>query len=353
MAEPVDYYQVLGVRRDASPEEIKRAYRRLARQYHPDVCQSPEAEERFKQITEAYQVLSDPRRRANYDRTGNPDAPASIFADSPFADLFDLVDDMLGVGRRTRAARAPRGRDLTAEVEVTLEEVYRGAQKPLTYRRLVVCSACGGSGCAAGTQPEPCPTCHGQGRVQYVQAFFGGHFSTIAECPDCRGEGLIIAQPCPACRGTRMAEEEQTVQLSIPPGVEDGTLLRLEGYGDFPPGGQGPCGDLLVQLRVQPHPRFRRQGADLYLDLTLNPAQAALGEVVQAEGLDGPLQISVPPGTQPGDTVVFKGKGLPHFGRRGRGNLIVVFRVVVPKPRTAHERRLLQELKRLWGSERA
>jgi len=355
MRERPDYYAILGVEPDASPEEIRRAYRRLARQYHPDVNNGdPEAEERFKAISQAYQVLSDPQRRAAYDRGGLVgEEDFGTVMDATFGDLFDLVDAVFGRGfggSRTRAGRrgTVRGRDLHAEVQISLREVLTGARRQVSYRRVTPCAECGGSGAAPGTSRQPCQTCGGAGRVRYVQTSLFGHMSTVTTCPDCGGRGEVLRAPCAACGGRGATPEEQQVEVEVPPGVEDDAMLQLPGYGDFPlePGGQP--GDLLLTVRVAPDPKFRRQGADLYTEAWLNAAEAALGKKLTLEGLDGPVDVVIPPGVQPGEEVVVRGKGLPERGGR-RGHLHVVVRVFVPAARGRREEELLAELQKLWA----
>ena len=350
MASGVDYYKVLGVSRDASPEEIRRAYRRLARQCHPDVNQGdPSAEEQFKRLTEAYRVLSDPDLRERYDRTGSVEAPVDEWVGDPFGDIFDLMEDLLGFGPRQRRRARQRGRDVEAEVVVTLAEVVRGARKTLRYRRMVPCDDCGGTGCAGGGSPEVCPTCRGHGRVRYVQTYFFAEVSTAGLCPECGGRGVVIRDPCPRCRGRGLRAEMQEVEIEIPPGVEDGETMVAEGYGDFPANGRGQPGDLIVRVRVEQHPLFQRRGADLVGRVEVNAAQAALGGRIVVEGVDGPVEVEIPAGSQPGDEIVVRGAGLPRRDRPNvRGDMRLRLAVTIPRPRSRRERELLEELRRLW-----
>lgn len=358
MRERPDYYAILGVEPAASQEEIRRAYRRLARQYHPDVNNGdPEAEERFKAISQAYQVLSDPQKRAAYDR-GELDGGGGfeVVVDSPFGDLFDLVDAVFGgsFGRsRTRARERAgvRGRDLHAEVEISLREVLTGARRQVTYQRITPCAECGGSGAAPGTSRQVCHTCGGAGRVRYVQTSLFGHVSTVTTCPDCGGRGDVVRAPCRACGGRGTATEEQQLEVEVPPGVEDGTVLQLAGYGDFPPEPGGQPGDLLLTVRVAPDPRFQRRGPDLYTEVWLNAAEAALGKKITLDGVDGPVDVSIKPGVQPGEEVIVHGAGLPGRGGR-RGDLHLVVRIFVPAARGRKEQQLLAELEKLWADRR-
>ncbi|GGN03595.1 chaperone protein DnaJ 1 [Thermus composti] len=322
-----DYYAILGVDRNATQEEIKRAYRRLALKYHPDKNPGDkEAEERFKEINEAYAVLSDPKKRAQYDQ--------GILAAPEFQaeDLFDLFAQVFGF-RSPRAA--PRGEDLEAEVEVELQDLLHGAEKEVVYARLVPCEACGGE----GGKRVVCPTCHGQGVVEsYRQGFFGT-FLTRSACPHCKGQGSLLAEACPTCRGRGRVARETRLSVRIPPGVDEGQVLRVPGYGNLAPGGPG---DLYVRIRVRPHPHLERQGADLVYRLSIGLAQAALGARVEVPGLSGPIPLDLPPGTQPGEVFELPGEGLPYPGGRGRGALRVVVELSVPKKLSPKAQKLLR-----------
>lgn len=358
MGQAPDYYAVLGVSRDATPEQIKRAYRRLARQCHPDVAGGdPAAEERFKQLTEAYRVLSDPELRTRYDLTGQVDVPVEAaepgYADDLFSHLFDLVDTMFGMGgpARTRRRVGVRGRDVQVQVEVRLDELLTGTAKEITYQRVVLCDECRGTGCADGHQPQPCSTCRGRGQVRYVQQSLFAHVETTATCPRCRGKGFVVSSPCKACKGRGFRQRSERLTVEIPAGTEDASVLVLEGYGDYPPEPSGRPGDLHVAVRVLPHPIFRRAGPNLVGELQLDPAQAALGCTITVEGLDGEMDVRVPPGTQPGQEIVVRGRGLPD-GRGRRGDVVFSVSLIIPRPRTERERQLLRELARLWGRRR-
>ncbi|WP_337845630.1 J domain-containing protein [Thermus sp.] len=322
-----DYYAILGVSREATQEEIKRAYRQLALKYHPD--RNPgdkEAEERFKEINEAYAVLSDPEKRAQYDREllGEPELKME--------DLFDLFGQVFGF----RPARhAPRGEDLEVQVEVELKDLLQGKEVEVVYARLVPCEACGGQ----GGRRVPCPTCGGQGVVEAYRRGFFGTLLQRATCPHCRGQGFLLKATCPTCHGRGRVAREERLKVRIPPGMDEGHLLRVPGYGNLAPGGPG---DLYVRLKVQPHPTLEREGADLVYRLRIGLAQAALGARVEVPGLEGPIPLDLPPGTSPGETFVLEGQGLPYPHGRGRGALRVVVELAVPKKLSPKAQRLLR-----------
>lgn len=350
MSDRPDYYSVLGVEPTASQDDIKRAYRRLAREWHPDVNQgNPEAEDRFKRVGEAYQVLSDPQRRAQYDHGGGMPFDFGFGQGGPMGDIFDLVDVMFGGARRgagQQRAQA-RGRDLQSEIVIDLTDVLHGATREVTYERIVPCHECSGTGSAPGTSPEKCATCDGRGQVRYVQNSLFGQVSTVTDCPTCHGRGSVIKTPCKTCNGSGHISEPQKVEAEIPPGIEDGAMLRVEGYGDVAPGGHGQPGDLILFVRIKPDPRFRRDGSELYADLPMNAAQAALGAELEFEALEGPVKVKVDAGTQPGQEVVVRGQGLPTRGRR-RGDLHLRANVHVLSAKGRREHDLLRELEELW-----
>lgn len=346
MAAKRDYYQVLGVSRDASQEEIKKAYRRLALQYHPD--RNPgdkEAEEKFKEAAEAYAVLSDPEKRAHYDRYGHAgvgEQPFTGFSPDIFADFADILGSFFGFegifGRR--ASTGPqRGADLRTVVRISFDEMASGVEKVLHVPREENCPTCGGSGAGPGSRPITCSVCNGRGQVRYAQGFF----SLVRTCPQCEGSGRVISSPCPECRGSGRVERRREVRFSIPAGVESGTRLRLVGHGEEGVRG-GPPGDLYVEIQVEPHEVFVRQGADVHLEVEVSAFLAALGGEIEVPTLAGPQKVRLPEGSQPGDTVVLRGQGLPRVGRGGRGDLVVHLRVVVPRKLTAKQRELLRQL---------
>ena len=333
MSEKRDYYETLGVGRDADLSELKRAYRKLALELHPD--RNPgdkEAEARFKEASEAYQVLSDPEKRGLYDRFGHDGPRGGGFGGgfSNMGDIFsafgDIFGDMFGGFGGGASRAAARGADIETRVELSLAEVAKGVAKEIKVRRRVACSECSGSGAATGTGRERCQQCGGRGQVMHQQGFL----MIQTTCPICRGEGTIVRRPCPTCRGSGLTVAEESFQVTIPAGVEDGSTLRLSGRGEAAPGGGQP-GNLYVSLHVPNDPRFERDGADLHTLVLLSFPQAALGATVKAPSLDGEIEVAIPAGTQPGDTVNLRGKGLPRLQGRGSGDLVVHLKLVVPK----------------------
>jgi molecular chaperone DnaJ len=351
MASKRDYYEVLGVSREATEEEIRRAYRRLARQYHPDVNKSPDAEERFKEITEAYEVLSDPEKRRLYDRYGHA-GPGQGFAGPGVGgfgfDVVDLFETFFGA--RPGARRPARGGDLRVDLTLTFEEAAFGCEKPVEVQRWERCPHCGGRGAEPGTEPVVCPNCHGTGEVRRVHQTLYARFVNVMVCERCQGEGQVITTPCGACQGRGYRRATRQVMVTVPAGVDEGTQIRVPGEGEVGQNG-GPPGDLYVQLHVQPHPVFKRQGNDLVYDLTLNVAQAALGAEVEIPLLEGgTTRLRIPPGTQHGRTFRIKEKGIPYLRTYGRGDLQVRVRVEIPQKLTDEQRRLFTELARTFGT---
>jgi len=352
-----DYYEVLGVRRSASQEEIKRAYRRLARQYHPDVNKSPDAEERFKEINEAYQVLSNPEMRARYDRFGHAGLEGTAFPDftdfGGFGDIFDELFRDFGFGGfgRTRARTRPqRGADLRYDLDLTFEEAAFGCEKEIEIPRLETCPRCRGSGAEPGTQPIRCPECNGTGEVRRVQQSILGSFVSVTTCPRCGGKGEIITTPCSQCRGQGRARVARTLVVKVPAGVDDEMQIRLSGEGE--PGTYGgPPGDLYVVVHIKPHPYFRRQNHDIILELGINVAQAALGDEVWVPTLDGDEKLRIPAGTQSGTIFRLRGKGIPYLRRHGRGDQLVVTQVIIPTELTEEQRKLFLQLAKTLGRE--
>jgi molecular chaperone DnaJ len=334
-----DYYAILGVTPDADEAQLKRAYRNLARTYHPDKNPGDKAaEERFKEISQAYTVLSDPDKRAHYDRFGTVDG---LGADVGFSTIFeDLFEGFLGGSGRGRRSRAQRGEDLRYDLEITLVDAAQGVETKLQVPRPETCEACRGSGQQPGTTPETCQTCRGQGQVRFSQGFL-----TVARpCPACHGQGRINRHPCKDCRGDGRRPTERLVKVTIPAGVEDGNQLRLSGEGA---GGLlgGPPGDLYVVLHIQPHEIFVRDGPHLLCELPISFPQAALGDVVSVPTLAGTAELTVPPGTQPGQRLTLKGKGMPHLRGRGRGDIIYQMAVEVPTTLSSRQRELLEEFR--------
>lgn len=339
-----DYYEILGVSRDASDSELKKAYRQLALQHHPD--RNPgdkKAEERFKEINEAYSVLSDPEKRAQYDRFGTVGAEVGVdVSDLGFGTLLDdLFEGLFSGTSRGRRARGRRGEDLQYTLEISLEEAATGLETKIQIPRLELCEACKGSGLEPGTKRQVCPTCQGHGQVRFSQGFL-----TVARtCPHCRGEGEVNRTPCKACRGEGRQPRERLLKIKIPPGVEDGSQLRLSGEGAV--GTQGaPPGDLYVLIRVRPHEFFVRRGNDLYCELPLTFPQLALGAEVEVPVLGGPAEFAIPPATQPGQILRLKGRGMPNLQGRGKGDICYQVVLDVPTKLTAKQRQLLGEFQR-------
>ncbi|MDQ7030897.1 MAG: molecular chaperone DnaJ [Ardenticatenia bacterium] len=349
-----DYYEILGISRNATKEEIRRAYRRLARQYHPDVNKSPEAEERFKEINEAYEVLSDDEKRAMYDRFGHAGPQAGFgFGSGVGIDLGDLFEEFFGFGRRTWAQRRGpmRGGDIKVALTISFEEAVRGTVKEIEVSRLELCPECGGSGAAVGSSPVRCGRCGGTGEVRMARQSIFGQVIISDTCPACRGEGEVVQTPCRRCRGERRVRVKRRLEVTVPPGVDDGMRIRLTGEGEHGLHG-GPPGNLYVDVRVLPHEYFRRQGNDILLDVEINVAQAALGDEIEIITVDGPTTLNIPPGTQTGHVFRLRGKGVPHVRNpEVRGDQLVTVFVAVPTNLTPEQRRLFQELARTLGKE--
>lgn len=352
------YYDLLGVPREASEDELKRAYRRLARELHPDANGGdPEAEARFKEVTVAYETLRDPERRRRYDLFGEGPGPgAGQGGGDPFgAGLGDIFDAFFGggfAGGGGFGGRRPgprRGEDVEVMVELPFEEAVFGADRPVHLRGPVVCDECAGSGAAEGSEPTTCVECAGLGQVRRVRQSILGQVVTTVACPRCRGLGEVVSDPCPHCRGEGRRVEDRTITVEVPPGVDAGTTLRINGAG-APAVRGGTPGDLYVHLRVAPHERFERAGQDLVTTLHVAMTQAALGAECDIETLDGGHEvIAVPPGTQSGKTVRLRGHGVPHVRGRGRGDLHVQVVVDTPAELGKEQEALLREFARLRG----
>lgn len=351
MAVKRDYYEVLGISRSATDAEIKRAYRDLARRHHPDVVGASDksaAETRFKEINEAYGVLSDGQRRAQYDRFGHADTQGiPNFGDfAPFGDLFEAF---FGGGARART-QPQRGADLRYDLSISLEEVLDGAERDITFTHLARCDVCAGSGSADKAAPATCPQCRGSGQVRSVRNTMLGQFVTTGICPRCNGSGGIVTNPCKACHGRARREMKKKLAVKVPPGVDEGTRLRFAGLGEAGERG-GPSGDLYVFLAMEPHDIFERDGADLHCDTDVSFTQAALGAKLEIEGLDGPAGLDLPAGTQGGTRFRIPGRGLPRIRSTGRGDLIVDINVVVPSRLTRKQRELLEEYAKSGGED--
>lgn len=349
-----DYYDVLGVSRAATEEELKKAYRKAALKHHPD--KNPDdrhdAEERFKEITEAYQVLSDPERRSLYDRFGHAafeqGAGAGFDFSAGFEDIIgDLFGDFFGTGRgRGGRGRARRGQDLRYDLEVAFEEAAFGCEKTIGIPRLSTCETCAGRGAKPGTAPKTCPQCRGSGQVRFQQGFF----SIAKTCGHCNGQGTIIANPCTSCGGSGALRKTVQLSIKIPAGVDTGSRLKLRGEGESG-GNGGTPGDLYVVLQVKPHALFVRDGSDVVCDVPVSFVQAALGAELEVPTLDGPAKVKMPAGTQSGHTFKLRGRGIADLNGYGRGDEIVRVMVETPRKLSAHQRELLEEFARLSGEE--
>ena len=356
---PRDYYAILGVSPNASPDDIKKAYRKLARQLHPDVNPSPEAQERFKEVTAAYEVLSDPQKREIVDLGGDPLAAGAGMggaAGNPFGGFADIMDAFFGGATGTRGgprSRVRPGADALLHLDLDLAEAAFGTTRELTIDTAVLCAMCNGAGTAPGTHPETCGTCGGRGEVQSVQRSFLGQLVTSRTCPECHGVGSRIRHPCPDCAGEGRVRSRRTLTVKIPPGVSHGLRIRHSGEGEVGPGG-GPPGDLYVEIHERPHPVFTRDGDDLHCYFALPMTAAALGTTVKLETLDGEETVDVAPGTQSGTVVTLRARGVPHLSRGvGRGDLHVHLDVETPTRMDAEQERLLRDLARLRGEEHA
>jgi len=340
-----DYYEILSVTRTSTDVEIKKAYRALAVQHHPDKNpDDPKSEEKFKEAAEAYSVLSDPQKRAAYDRFGHQGVGAgSAGFDPGFSNIEDIFDifgfgDMFGQQGKRRTT-VQRGSDLRYDLEISLEDAATGKDEKLRITRLETCDDCTGSGAEKGTSAESCITCGGSGQTRYQQGFF----SVMRPCGNCQGKGQIIKSPCKNCHGQGRVEKEKTIEIKIPAGVETGSRLRVTGEGEAGVNG-GPSGDLFIVLHVAAHEHFERQGADLYAAVPVTFAQAALGAEIKVKTLDGEEDLKVPAGTQTGTVFRVKGQGMPNLGHRGKGDLFVAVTLVTPKTLTKEQRKLLEQL---------
>ncbi|HTL22615.1 MAG TPA: molecular chaperone DnaJ [Mycobacteriales bacterium] len=351
-----DYYGLLGVDRGATDEQLKKAYRKLARELHPDVNADPAAQERFKQVTAAYEVLSDPQKRQVVDLGGDPLAPGGGGAGNPFAGGFagfgDIMDAFFGGGGpRGPRSRAQQGSDALLRIECELDEMAFGTTRELSVETAVLCGSCTGSGCAPGTLPTTCETCRGRGEVQQVQRSFLGQVMTSRTCPRCVGTGTVIEHPCAECHGDGRVRARRTLTVKVPAGIEDGMRIRLSGEGEVGPGG-GPSGDLFVEVHQKPHPVFTRDGDDLHCTISIPMTAAALGTSIPLVTLDGEEALDVPAGTQPAEVMTLKARGVPHLRGSGRGHLHVHLDVQVPTKLDDQQSELLRQLAALRGEER-
>lgn len=356
MAPSTDYYETLGVSREASADDIKKAFRRRARETHPDTSEHDDAEERFKQLNEAYEVLADPQKREMYDRFGTADPRETGFGGGGggggagggfgMGDLFSVFFDGMS-GNFARQA-SPEGRDMSGQVVVSLLEAADGAEKEIKYNRLAECGTCGGSGAEPGGQIMMCPQCHGAGQVRTARRTIMGTFESVAPCDKCEGTGQVVDPPCPTCQGDGRVRITETVTVKVPAGVADGVQLRVPGKGEA--GLRGASGgDLIVQVRVAPHETLHRDGDNLHGQASVLFTVVALGGEITVDGLHGPVKAKVPSGAANGDTVSVRGEGMPRLRGSGSGDLIVHVNIVVPKKLSKAQRRLLEELSASLG----
>ncbi len=357
---PRDYYEVLGVSRSADNGEIKSAFRRLARQYHPDVSQEADAEDRFKEINEAYEVLADDDKRARYDRFGHAGVNGAAGGYGPgmggigFEDIFDIFNSAFGDRPGGRRRTANRGRDRRVDVTIDFSEAVFGVEKEIEFQRLESCDVCNGSGAAEGSGPTTCHTCNGSGEVRQVQQTFLGSMMRAHACPNCGGRGTVIKHPCRQCDGSGRKRKRAVLSVKIPAGVSEGIQIQVRGDGDAGELG-APPGNLFVVVHVKDHPYFKRKENDIILDISINIAQATLGDRISVDTVDGQVELSVPPGTQTGKVFRLRGKGIPRLrsdgSHSGRGDQLVVVQVATPTELNEHQRELFEQLAETFGRE--
>ena len=357
-----DYYEVLGVSRGASEDEIKKAYKKMARKYHPDLNPGDKtAEEKFKEVNEAYEVLSDADKKARYDQYGHagvdPNFGAGGFGGGfdgsfDFGDLGDIFGSFFGGGfgggRRTNPNAPQRGESIRMSIAISFEEAAFGCEKAVTVERYETCDTCHGNGCAPGTSPEVCPDCHGTGTVQVRRQTPMGVFATSSPCPMCGGKGRIIHQPCKDCRGSGMVRKKKTIQASIPAGIDNGQTISIRGQGNAGKNG-GPAGDLLITITVRPHELFRREGTSVLCEAPITFTQAVLGAELEIPTIDGKVKYTLPEGTQSGTTFRLKGKGIPSINGRGRGDQYVTVYIETPKNLNKEQKEALKKFAETMG----
>ena len=362
MADKEDYYDVLGVDKGADEKEIKKAYRKLAMKYHPDVSEEENATEKFKEISEAYAVLSDSDKRKRYDQYGHAGmdgfSAEDIYQNVNFEDIFQGFDmgnifDMFGFGggsRRQQRQGPQRGSDIYTEVSITLEEAASGLEKDITIKHDILCPECNGSKSKPGSNPETCKTCGGTGQVKQVTNTLLGQMMSVRPCRECGGTGKIITEPCPNCNGRGTVRESKTITLKIPAGVEEGDRLRVSGEGNAGDA-NGGYGDLLVTIYIKKHKFFERQGSRLYYDKEISIVQASLGDTVDIPTIDGEVELKIPPGTQSGSVFKLRDQGMPIMRRNSKGNLYVTVTVVIPQKLNTKQKKLLKEFGEISGEE--
>ncbi len=356
MSSKRDYYQVLGVPRNASSDELRKAYRQLARQYHPDVNKQADAEDRFKEINEAYEVLSNQDMRARYDRFGHAGVQGGAggegFGGFGFGGFEDIFESFFGGMRGSEQGRnrPQRGRDLRYDLNISFQEAVFGCEKEIQVQRYETCPTCHGSGAKPGTTPVRCAECNGSGEIRHVQRSVFGSFVNVTTCPRCRGTGEEIPMPCPECSGRKQVQRTHSMAVKIPAGVDNGTQIRLTGEGE--PGTLGgPPGNLYVFIAVEPHEFFLRRDNDIILELAVNVAQAALGDKVRVPTIDGEEEVAIPAGTQSGTVHRLKARGVPYLRKAGRGDQLVVINVEIPKKLNKKQEQLFMELSETLGKE--
>lgn len=350
-----DYYEVLGIDKNADEATIKRAFRQQAKKNHPDLNPGDkEAEERFKEVNEAYQVLSDPQKRAQYDQFGHEGPQGGFgggygdfsgfggFGGAGFGGFEDIFSDFFGGGRRANPNAPRQGEDMRIDITISFEEAAKGCEKEVNVVRDEACEHCGGTGAKPGTQPETCPECNGRGQVTQVRNTAFGRIQNVVPCPKCGGKGKIISDPCPKCHGRGKKRTSRRRSITIPAGIDNGQILTVRGQGGLGENG-GPAGDLLIVVNVRPHKLFKRRDYDLYLDLPITFTQAALGAEVDVPTLNKPVKYTIPEGTQPGTVFRIKGEGVPNLRGSGKGDLYVTAKVEVPRKLSEHQKELLRQ----------
>jgi len=352
-----DYYEVLGVSRDADPQEMKKAYRKLAMEYHPDHNKEPDAEDKFKELSEAYGVLSDPEKRSRYDRGGfaGLDGMSSedIYSNINFGDIFggggggSIFDDIFGFGRGGRRRGPAPGSDVEVEITVPLKRILTGGEETVVYNRFEACPSCEGTRAKAGTEPRKCSECDGAGQKVFTTRQQGMTFQQVAVCPECRGQGVFIDELCPDCDGRGSVEGETKIEINIPPGVEEGVALRVPGHGNLSPDPGAPPGDLIVIINTEKDKRFKRRGEHLHRDIKLQIPDAVFGTKVDVSTLVGEVEVKIPAGTQPGTTMRIPNEGLPGFRSGRRGDIYLNIKVEIPKKPSKEEKKIFKELQEL------